>query len=387
MQPLSFLLSAKVWTPARILWSVAFCITLIASPCKSQTLTEACPEQTPDAAGDGELVVGLQLGPELNCALTTALGPWGLRVKQSDGEVPGASMPSTSLSARRISEVQNARIVVWLARDLKGFALWVYDALHDRAVARPVPAPPYDGPTAAALALSVKTAVRMVGVGPEADSTDESPLEAPDAVPAETEERVSSPTPAPVSEPPPRIVAPAEPTSGPWLSLYTAVRTDADATWRWRFGGEVRLAPWGKWPSRDTRLWTGLGVELGSARAVETELYQGEFDDVAGELSLGLTQHLSHWFALAAAASAGLDVGTFSGQRTGATSQEEHTRINRTLLVKTEGQFRFGALVLYLQPGMAYWATRQRFVAFGDVVWETPRWSARLAAGVSLDFD
>ncbi len=343
-------------------------------------------------------MIALRLGSELNCALTAALAPWHLRVKQSDDETLGASMPSTSVSARRISTTHDARVVVWLAEDPQGFALWVYDTKNDRTVARPVPTPPYDEPTAAALALSVKTAVRMVGVGPQASTEGDSPA----GDPADQAFREQPPPDevATVSEATDegstrtrgdtRVAKPESPSSpgepaDPRLCLYTALRRPADANWRWRFGGELRVAPWGAWPGGDTLLWTAVGLEWASAQSIETEQYQGEFDDIGGALALGLTQRVSAWAAVATSVSAGLEMGTLSGGRLGSPSSE-YTRANPVLQLRTEGQLRFGLLAVYLQPGLVYWAARQRFEETNELVWETPRWSARLATGLVLAF-
>jgi hypothetical protein len=385
LQRLSLPLFAKVSATARLFSAPVFCIVLTTALASAQAVRDACPESVSATPSDGELVVGLELGDELNCALAAALAPWGLQVKQSDESSPGPSMPSTSMSARRISQSLNARIVVWLARDAEGFALWVYDARHDHAVARPVPPPPYDGPTAAALALSVKTAVRMVGAGPTEAPTDESRSQLPEQV-SEPKTQASA-APAAALEPPQRAAEGPPPVASSLVGLYSAVRVDESETVRWRFGGELRLAPWRAWPDQDTRLWTGLAVELGTARSVATERYRGEFEDIGGELALGLTEHMSEQFALAVAASGALYVGTFSGDAVVDASSAEHARINPMLLVRAEGQFRFGPLGLYLQPALGYWLERQRFVAFGDVVGETPRWSARLATGLQLELN
>lgn len=387
MPRLSLPLFAKVSATARLFWPPIFASALMTVPASAQTFTDACPESASTTASDGELVVGLQLGAELNCALTAALAPWGLQIKQSDESSPGPSMPSTSVSARRISQALNARIVVWLARDSEGFALWVYDARDDHAVARPVPPPPYDGPTAAALALSVKTAVRMVGVGPEASPAEESPPEASEQV----RETTKTPTPearaVDLPEPPQRPADRTRAMTSSLVGLYTAVRVDGSDSLRWRFGGEVRLAPWGPWPDSDTQLWTGLAFELGTVRSVATERYRGEFDDIGGELALGVTQRVSDWFGLGAAASGALYAGTFSGESVARGSSAEFARINPMLLLRTEGQFRFGSVGVYLQPALGYWVQRQRFVAFGELVGETPRWSARFAAGLQLELN
>lgn len=124
------------------------------------------------------LLVAMNVGSELACALTTALDPWGIKVVGSRRPSPGSSMPSTAEAARSIAVESGARAVVWLGQDAAGFALWVYDSKANRTVARPAPEPPYEASVAAALALKVKTIVRMVGLAPKSESP---PVEPPPA--------------------------------------------------------------------------------------------------------------------------------------------------------------------------------------------------------------
>lgn len=110
----------------------------------------------------------------LDAAVRTALSAWPIVVVTTASssstavQMPGASMPSSAERARALASAHRAGAVVWLSDDgLGGRALWIYDAGSRRTSARRlVRPPPFDEPTAAAVALSVKTLLRHSSVVP-----------------------------------------------------------------------------------------------------------------------------------------------------------------------------------------------------------------------------
>ena len=72
------------------------------------------------------------------------------------------------ICARSIAHDAHADVVVWVSSTDDGFAVWIYDAASDHASARKIDqAPPFDGPTAAGVALSSgKTLLRGTIVAP-----------------------------------------------------------------------------------------------------------------------------------------------------------------------------------------------------------------------------
>jgi hypothetical protein len=69
--------------------------------------------------------------------------------------------------ARAVAADAGAEVVVWVSSADDGFAVWIYDAASDHASARKLDrAPPFDAPTAAGVALSVKTLLRGTQVAP-----------------------------------------------------------------------------------------------------------------------------------------------------------------------------------------------------------------------------
>jgi hypothetical protein len=107
---------------------------------------------------------------ELASSLVTALSPWNVDVRAIEASAPGASMPGSSERGRAIAESEGADAVVWLSESEDGWAVWVYDRAEDRAMARRLASgPPFDAPTAAAIALSIVTLLRDSAVAPPSE--------------------------------------------------------------------------------------------------------------------------------------------------------------------------------------------------------------------------
>jgi hypothetical protein len=377
-------------------FALALSLTSVAVPLAAQTEPPPCPEPrelgaTPSGAADVEhapaLVLLLDLGQALSRALVTALAPWGLRVVESAATNPGPSMPSSALVAQRIAQRCGARAVVWLARDTDGFALWVYDAQNDRSLARPAPAPPLDASGAAALALSVKTVLRLVGLAPEPASPPEA------AGPAERGNPSARPKPvatAPPDSPAPRDVAPAA--------------AQPAAAWRVGASAGVRFGPFGAWPPEarygalvrwspeavsagGTRAWVGLTLEAGAAQSVRSARLEGHVWDPASELALGVTQVFLPWLTLGLSGAAALHVSVLSGVAREFGVAVEDTRFNPTLRAQAELQLQLGRAVLVLQPGAELWLRAQRYLLQALPALERGRASVQLSLSLQLPLD
>jgi hypothetical protein len=124
-------------------------------------------------------VVLVAVDAELTRAIDTSLAPWGVVLVSIEGDTP-ASMPLASDRGRAIAAEQHADAVVWISASDAGPALWVYDAESSRSLARGLSsAPPFDEPTAAAVALTLKTLLRHSAVAPVAERAAPPPPIAP----------------------------------------------------------------------------------------------------------------------------------------------------------------------------------------------------------------
>jgi len=111
--------------------------------------------------------------PELVRAVGEALVPWHVSLVLLEGEAPGTGASDPVARGRELASAHGAQAVVWLAEGANGWAAWIYDPEAERATARPLPTgPPFDEPTAAAIALSVMTLLRRSAAAPADERID-----------------------------------------------------------------------------------------------------------------------------------------------------------------------------------------------------------------------
>ena len=128
------------------------------------------------ASAAGHRVAAVDPDPQVARALDVALSPWDVTLVEVHLESPGATMPIALDRARSIAQDAGAEVVVWVSSGADGFAVWIYDAASDHASARKLEqSPPFDGPTAAGVALSVKTLLRGTVVAPPPERFGASP--------------------------------------------------------------------------------------------------------------------------------------------------------------------------------------------------------------------
>jgi hypothetical protein len=121
------------------------------------------------AQAEPERVVLAGMPANLADATDTVLVPWRIaRVRVA--RAPAADQDQARRDAKLLAARTRAGAVVWVARTPQGPTLWVYDASSGQLLSRPLPAaPPYDDPTAASVALSIKTLLRHSSVAPPAE--------------------------------------------------------------------------------------------------------------------------------------------------------------------------------------------------------------------------
>ena len=153
----------------RGIWLIGICVAVHSAPqmARAENAAEVLLVDTPI---------------ELTTAVRTALTAWNVSVARIQAGDPGGTMPDATSRARALAEKHSGAAVVWISESQEGRALWLYDPRSDRAVARPLTAaPPFDEPTAAAVALSIKTLLRHSFVAPVRERF--GPLEAAHAAP------------------------------------------------------------------------------------------------------------------------------------------------------------------------------------------------------------
>jgi hypothetical protein len=160
---------------------------------RAATLTLALLSIAAPAYAD-ETRVAIVGDPALVRAVEVTLEPWGV-VVVADADTVGATMPGAAENAAIVAARDHANAVAWISDTNGDTALWVYDASEHKVASRPLrKKPPFDDATAASIALSIKTLLRLTSVAPPAErfgarrSGPNGELESPGDVP---------PTPAP----------------------------------------------------------------------------------------------------------------------------------------------------------------------------------------------
>jgi hypothetical protein len=112
-------------------------------------------------------------------SVAIALSAWDIEVVCAPGPSPGSSLPGAQQNAAAIARSEEAKVVVWVGQSDATSALWIYDARTKQLASRVLgDRPPFDEPSAAAVALSLKALLRSSAVAPE-DGGATSPSAAP----------------------------------------------------------------------------------------------------------------------------------------------------------------------------------------------------------------
>ena len=312
-------------------------------------------------------VVMISAPPALEEAVEAALAGWPVQVSSAAGE-PGASMPEAGDRARAIGQAEGAGAVVWTAGDATGHAVWVLDVESGRVAVRRLPRPPpWDEPTAAAVALTVKTLLRHSRVAPVLERYGVE--EAREALRAELAAAPARPAPAPPA----------------WLRLATLagarIRPTEGRDVELRLGAAVELVP-GWWDGRVAalaRIRSGTGVEVNQPDFV------GRYTDV--EASLGAVARILAWgpVAIAPAAGGSLHLSEIDGSIRSRGERGHASRINPSLDGAVAIEVQVGELVrLSVSGELSYALRRQLYLVAGDAVLTLPRMEGEIGGALSV---
>lgn len=239
---------------------------------------------TARAAARNVVVVGG--GPTFRDAVTVALTPWSLVVVPVETAPPEPVMPRAGREARSIAQRYGAAGVVWLTASEDEHALWVYDGATGQVVTRVMDVgPPFDAPSAAAAALSVKTLLRASTVAPPGERLGaEAAPPASGAVPAD---EPPGPAPPERADAPARLEAPPGARGPVQIEVGGAARAIADDVDA-RIGLGASL-----WMGPSSRVGVGLVARGGPGLGVSAERFRGRFDELSVSPSLRVSVPLS----------------------------------------------------------------------------------------------
>jgi hypothetical protein len=339
-------------------WVASLCAALV---CVSSTPASAREPAAGAPAPAHPKVVVIRGYPEVERAISQALAPWKMRVEVVSARQPGASMPVSADRAQTLAVQLNADALVWISTSSEGPALWVHDARTNHVTSRATPQPPFDPPTAAALALSVKTFLRASGLTPE-----EVPGAAQDvalAPPPPSSPPESVPTPPALPLPVGLATRPVELEREPaalQVLLHGSARLGAfePAESGARYGLQLRWAPWTERASVWEGVWVGLDLETATPWLFSRAEFAGQLWEAAPGVCAGILSGIGGPFRAGVQVRSALHVLSLSGTFFGDTRQVRATSLSSSLLVRPELGLGFRNVTFLLQPGLGVFLKR-----------------------------
>jgi hypothetical protein len=290
------------------------------------------------------------LGPpgELEAAVRAALAPWRVAIIVEPPAIPGDVG-----AAAAIADQHQANAVAWVDRG----SLVVFERSEPDLVRRP--AEPLDEATAASLALTLKTLLRL-------------PPEPPPPPP--------EPEPAPVAPPPTPMATPAPPRPRPWrLTAVVGARLRSAGTLEPRLAvrGERALGP----------IAAALSLAVGTGVDVDSADYSGTWTDSAAAAALVVPFAIGDW-RLAPGAGLSVHRTVIDGAFQGNGGDGEATRTETNLGVDGELELArgWGLLSAGVRLGASFVPYRQDFQTRGSNVFEVSALELEIAAAAAIAF-
>lgn len=269
------------------------------------------------------LVDGAELA-QLHEALRVSLAPWAFEVV--DWPRP---RKTGALDAAALARTANARYVVWY--DGAQQQLVIHDAELERSERRPLAELPRDEADASALALSIKTMLRL------------QPISAGAAAAPSGERWTFTPE--------------------LWLGPRLPLDGDASAALRVQLALMVR-------PPRLAGLRLGLRGELGTGDEVDSGPFRGEWSEWSAQAAVGKDVQLTPRWQLGGEISLGLSRATLSGEEMKETREESSSQLAgaaRVAAGRMIGPLTAGVAVEVAARGATDHARRN-----GQALWEEP---------------
>jgi hypothetical protein len=307
------------------------------------------PELAAQDADEHKRIAVVGMAPSLVIAVSSTLEPWHIEVAAPQEPLPAGSMAAMVQGARGIAAGSEAAAVVWIAHEEGEATLLVYDRAEDKIIALPLAAtPPFDDPTNAAVALSIKTLLRHSGLIPPEPGAVTAP-----ARPA----------------PPPRLLVELLGTARIRPGMTHAIEP--------RFGLAAR---W--FPAATQRFFALIaGADTGMGTEVDASGFAGRYTDttagVAGEARLELGQRWAAGLALGSR----VHITELAGQIDGAPDVSEQ-RFNPSVDLGLRVELRVWRLELGVWGEASYMARRQEYLAGAETVLALPELEA--GAGMLL---
>lgn len=300
---------------------------------------------------------------ELLRAVTLALSAWGLQTIQSGASFPSSTLPEAAREASRLAEQLDVEALVWVTRLEQGSLVWVFDAATgDMTMRRLSESSPFDSAAAAAVALSVKTALRNTAVAPPSER-----LVSREGLSAGRSEEPPTPLPA-------RRAATLELGAvGHWLER------DALAL-------ELRVAG-SLWFRAERNLGLTLGVSWSPGLAIDAPAYRGRYRDSSAFGRACFRPLQTALVSTTVGLGGGLHWTTLDGTLTADASQSGARRVSASLdLEASIAANLHESFYLGAGFGASYLPAYPRYLVAGRSIFSPARLTAYLGAfsGVAL---
>ncbi len=282
------------------------------------------------AAAPRRRVVLVRPDAELLRSTLISLSSWDIEVVAAESSAPSASPPGVQERAADVARSLQADVVSWIS-GVDPAVLWTYDAETHRLGSSVLAArPPWDGPAAAAVALSLKALLRSSAVAPpnERFATAEPALPRPSTI--RLEAGVGS-----------RFV-PSE-TASAWGALGVSL-----------------------WPrSVDERIGFGVVVSAGPSARVQTPNVDGHFSDVSVRSSVRSRIRIGSRFALEPSLAGTVHWTTFDGTLAEGAGPFQDVRIDPSIDVALTADATLGGLSVGVQASFGVLLRYQHYLV-GD---------------------
>jgi hypothetical protein len=323
-------------------------------------------------------VVVIGAARELETALRVALSPWGVRLERLESQPVQLMLQQKGDGKDALARDLEADALIWLDGTANHRRLRLYEAERGTISTRRVPRGRLNAADSAALALSIKTALR----GPRAEQRD---------APPEPDDSPPPPAPAPLASVPDdsdsELTSPSVPSALVQLVLGVGLRrgTLAGDRTELRYDAEVRWLPgWARLSDR-TSLWLAARFDTGSSTGVASPDFRGEYSELALGLAVGGTHRLGSFVEVGAQLGGSLERASLTGTLLSDAAAASTSRWGASLQLRPEMSFLFGSFAFLLQPAMGVAARAERYRADGAAVLETGHFSWQAGAGLRMN--
>lgn len=254
-------------------------------------LLTLCALRVARADADTTRVLLIDPGSELERAVRAALEPWQLAISVISAPSPGSSAPLSHQRASALAAREQAATVVWISTHEAGYALWIYDVTSQHVHARPLSsAPPYEGPQAAAAALTLKTLLRHSESAPREQRFGAEPREAAQPEPTRPKAALPAARPPSTSQVTPRGPSRIEPDAAPAARFAFIDNRSIEP----RIGLGVTV-----WP-RGGMFGFALRTAFGPDHRLKEARFQGALSSITAGAALRLRWEPRRWLRVAA---------------------------------------------------------------------------------------